>query len=104
MPLTKGPPVSISPRDKTLFSYEIVAEDPATHARAGVFHTAHGDICTPVFMPVGTKGTVKGLLPDTVESLGAQIVLANTYHLEMRPGSRTVEELSLIHISEPTRP
>ena len=80
-----------------LFTYEILAEDPGTHARAGVFHTAHGDIHTPVFMPVGTKGTVKGLLPGIVESLGAQIVLANTYHLEMRPGSRTVEELGGLH-------
>ena len=87
----------MSPNDKSLFSYEILAEDPATHARAGVFHTAHGDIHTPVFMPVGTKGTVKGLLPGIVESLGAQIVLANTYHLEMRPGTRTVEELGGLH-------
>ena len=64
--------------DSKLFTYEVLAEDPGTHARAGVFHTAHGDIHTPVFMPVGTKGTVKGLLPDTVASLGAQIVLNNT--------------------------
>lgn len=80
-----------------LFTYEVLAEDPSTHARAGVFHTAHGDICTPVFMPVGTKGTVKGLLPGLVESLGAQIVLNNTYHLEMRPGSKTVSELGEVH-------
>lgn len=80
-----------------LFSYEVVAEDPGTRARAGVLRTAHGDIRTPVFMPVGTKGTVKGLLPDVVEGLGAQVVLANTYHLEMRPGSGTVEELGGVH-------
>ena len=80
-----------------LFSYEVLAEDPGTHARAGVFHTAHGDIRTPVFMPVGTKGTVKGLLPDTVKSLGAQIILNNTYHLEMRPGSETVAEFGGVH-------
>ena len=54
--------------DSKLFTYEVLAEDPGTHARAGVFHTAHGDIHTPVFMPVGTKGTVKGLLPNTVAS------------------------------------
>ncbi len=83
--------------DSKLFSYEVLAEDPETHARAGVFHTAHGDIHTPVFMPVGTKGTVKGLLPDTVKSLGAQIVLNNTYHLEMRPGSETVAEFGGVH-------
>ena len=80
-----------------LFSYDIVAEDPKTHARAGVFHTAHGDIETPVFMPVGTKGTVKGLLPQVVEGLGAQIVLANTYHLSQRPGSDLIEELGGLH-------
>lgn len=80
-----------------LFSYEILAEDPATHARAGVFHTAHGDIHTPVFMPVGTKGTVKGLLPNVVEDLGAQVVLANTYHLAMRPGAQTVADLGGLH-------
>ena len=80
-----------------LFSYDIVAEDPKTHARAGVFHTAHGDIETPVFMPVGTKGTVKGLLPQVVEGLGAQIVLANTYHLSQRPGPDLIEELGGLH-------
>ena len=84
-------------RSPELFSYEVLAEDPATHARAGVFHTAHGDIHTPVFMPVGTKGTVKGLLPGTVADLGAQIVLANTYHLAMRPGAETVAELGGLH-------
>ena len=83
--------------DSKLFTYEVLAEDPGTHARAGVFHTAHGDIHTPVFMPVGTKGTVKGLLPDAVASLGAQIVLNNTYHLEMRPGSETVAEFGGVH-------
>ena len=60
------------------FTYDVVAEDPVTHARAGVLHTPHGDIETPVFMPVGTKGTIKGLLPSQLEALGAQIVLANT--------------------------
>lgn len=83
--------------EPALFSYDIVARDPATHARAGVFHTAHGDIQTPVFMPVGTKATVKGVLPSTLKDLGAQIVLANTYHLSMRPGAKTVEALGGLH-------
>ena len=52
-----------------LFEFELVAEDPTTHARAGVFHTAHGDIETPTFMPVGTKGSVKGLLPDQLREI-----------------------------------
>ena len=83
--------------DKRLFTYDIIAEDPQTHARAGVFHTAHGDVETPIFMPVGTKATVKGLLPATVEQLGAQIVLANTYHLAMRPGAELVAEMGGLH-------
>ena len=73
-------------KDDRWFSYDVVAEDPSTHARAGVLHTPHGDVPTPIFMPVGTKGTVKGILPQTLEQVGAHIVLANTYHLAMRPG------------------
>ena len=80
-----------------LFTYEIIAQDPHTHARAGVFHTAHGDIETPVFMPVGTKATVKGMLPGMVRDLGAQIVLANTYHLAMRPGADAIAQLGGLH-------
>ena len=83
--------------DQSLFSFDIVAEDPRTHARAGVLHTPHGDIETPIFMPVGTKATVKGIPTETVKALGAQIVLANTYHLSQRPGADTIEELGGIH-------
>ena len=83
--------------DQRLFTYDIIAEDPATHARAGVLHTPHGDVPTPIFMPVGTKATVKGILPDTLKQLDAKIVLANTYHLSMRPGSELIEELGGLH-------
>ncbi len=83
--------------ERALFSYEIEGRDVATHARAGVFHTAHGDIATPVFMPVGTKATVKGILPSALGELGAQIILANTYHLAMRPGEELVAELGGLH-------
>ncbi len=79
------------------FTYDIVAEDPRTHARAGVLHTPHGDVPTPIFMPVGTKGTVKGLTPATLEALGTKILLANTYHLCMRPGEELVGELGGLH-------
>ncbi len=79
------------------FTFDIIAEDPATHARAGVLHTPHGDIPTPIFMPVGTKSTVKGLLPETIASLGTKILLNNTYHLAMRPGAETVAELGGLH-------
>jgi queuine tRNA-ribosyltransferase len=76
-------------------SFRIEATDGA--ARAGVLATAHGEIHTPAFMPVGTKGTVKSLHPDEVRALGADVVLANTYHLHFRPGERLVEELGGLH-------
>jgi queuine tRNA-ribosyltransferase len=66
-------------------------------ARAGVLHTAHGDVPTPAFMPVGTKGTVKGVDPDELRALGAHIVLGNTYHLHFRPGTDLIAELGGLH-------
>ena len=83
--------------DQNLFKFDLIAEDPTTHARAGVLHTPHGDIETPIFMPVGTKANVKGIPTETVKQLGAQIVLANTYHLSMRPGADLVEEAGGVH-------
>ena len=80
-----------------LFSFDILATDPGTHARTGVFHTAHGDVPTPIFMPVGTKATVKGLMPEQVERLGAKIILNNTYHLSQRPGEDVVAEFGGVH-------
>ena len=62
-----------------------------------MLHTPHGDIETPIFMPVGTKANVKGIPTETVKQLGAQIVLANTYHLSMRPGEDTIAELGGLH-------
>ena len=69
-----------------MFEYELVAKCPETGARAGILHTPHGDIKTPVFMPVGTQAAVKAMTPEQVKDTGAQILLANTYHLYMRPG------------------
>jgi queuine tRNA-ribosyltransferase len=66
-------------------------------ARAGVLRTAHGDVATPAFMPVGTKATVKGIDPETLRALGAGILLGNAYHLHFRPGAELVEELGGIH-------
>lgn len=77
--------------------YELIAEDPTTHARAGILHTTHGDIPTPIFMPVGTKATVKGLMPPTLEDLGAKIILSNTYHLANRPGPELIAEAGGLH-------
>ena len=66
-------------------------------ARAGTVHTAHGEIPTPAFMPVGTKATVKTLHPDEVRALGAAVILGNTYHLHFRPGEDVIEELGGLH-------
>ena len=75
--------------------FEVQATDGA--ARAGVLRTAHGEVLTPAFMPVGTKATVKTLHPDELRGLGAQIVLGNTYHLHFRPGSELIRELGGLH-------
>ena len=66
-------------------------------ARAGVLHTAHGDVPTPAFMPVGTKATVKTVDPDELRALGTRILLGNTYHLHFRPGEDVVAELGGLH-------
>ncbi len=79
------------------FSFELQKTDPETGARAGVFHTPHGDIETPVYMPVGTQATVKGVLPDTLKQIGSQIILSNTYHLYMRPGSELIARAGGLH-------
>jgi queuine tRNA-ribosyltransferase len=81
-----------------LLRFEIQAVCPVTGARAGILHTAHGDVETPVFMPVGTQATVKGILPrQLLEDLDAKIILANTYHLFLRPGHETVRKLGGLH-------
>ncbi|MCI7002964.1 MAG: tRNA guanosine(34) transglycosylase Tgt [Clostridia bacterium] len=79
------------------FSYEVKHICKQSGARVGVFHTPHGDIETPVFMPVGTLGTVKGLRPEDLEEMGAQIILSNTYHLYLRPGNDIVKEAGGLH-------
>lgn len=80
-----------------LFSYTIEATDTTTHARAGVFKTAHGDIQTPIFMPVGTKATVKGVWNEQLKAAGARVILANTYHLSQRPGAELIARLGGLH-------
>jgi queuine tRNA-ribosyltransferase len=77
--------------------FEIVAEDKATGARAGLLHTPHGTVETPVFMPVGTAGTVKGMTQAQLEELGVQILLSNTYHLYLRPGHEIIRDLGGLH-------
>src|SRR5438034_1971355 len=76
-------------------AYTLLAADGA--ARAGVVHTAHGDVPTPAFMPVGTKATVKTVDPDELRALGTTILLGNTYHLYFRPGEDLIAELGGLH-------
>jgi queuine tRNA-ribosyltransferase len=75
--------------------FELLATDGT--ARRGRLHTSHGVVETPVFMPVGTQATVKGLTPDQVRDAGAQILLGNTYHLTLRPGDDVIAELGGLH-------
>ena len=77
------------------FQFDVSAQDG--RARAGVFHTPHGDIATPVFAPVGTQATVKAVTPAELKDLGASLVLANTYHLYLRPGDELVAEMGGLH-------
>jgi queuine tRNA-ribosyltransferase len=77
------------------FKFDLTAEDGK--ARAGIFHTPHGDLETPVFAPVGTQATVKTLTPVQLEELGASLVLSNTYHLYLRPGADLVAEMGGLH-------
>ena len=79
------------------FRYELVASDPDTGARAGVLHTPHGAIETPVFMPVGTQATVKTLDQHDIEEASAQIILANAYHLYLRPGHQLIDRMGGLH-------
>jgi queuine tRNA-ribosyltransferase len=79
----------------TDFSYSLVARQG--NARAGVFHTPHGDLLTPVFAPVGTQATVKAVTPLQLAETGASLVLSNTYHLYLRPGAELVAEMGGLH-------
>ena len=78
-------------------NYELVAEDRKTGARAGLLHTPHGVFKTPMFMPVGTQATVKTVTSEELEEMGAQIILSNTYHLFLRPGTELIHEAGELH-------
>src|SRR5436190_21549370 len=78
-----------------LFAFRLLASDGT--ARRGEMTTPHGSVATPAFLPVGTQATVKGLTPDAVRAIGADIVLANTYHLMLRPGAERIAALGGLH-------
>ncbi len=80
-----------------LFSFTLLATDARTGARAGLLRTPHGDVPTPVYMPVGTQATVKTLTPDELVAAGASIILSNTYHLSLRPGADRVARFGGLH-------
>jgi len=78
-------------------AYDLLARDPESKARAGVLTTRRGKIETPIFMPVGTQGTVKAVSPAELKDLGAQVILGNTYHLHVRPGERLIARQGGLH-------
>ncbi|MCS7310129.1 MAG: tRNA guanosine(34) transglycosylase Tgt [Armatimonadetes bacterium] len=77
--------------------FEIVARDACSHARCGILHLPHGDVETPVFMPVGTQGTVKAMTQEELEALDFRIILCNTYHLYLRPGHERIARAGGLH-------
>ena len=90
-------PVVLASSRRDGFGYRLFAKETRTRARAGVFTTPHGDVPTPAFMPVGTRGTVKGVFPRDLREAGSTMILANTYHLHLRPGEDVVERLGGLH-------
>ena len=78
-------------------TYELIRQCPETGARAGRLHTPHGSFDTPMFMPVGTQGTVKTLSPEELHTMGAGVILGNTYHLFLRPGHEIVKKVGGLH-------
>jgi queuine tRNA-ribosyltransferase len=78
-----------------MFNFELHNSD--SYARAGTFETPHGKVETPIFMPVGTKATVKGITNEDLDEMGAQIILNNTYHLYLRPGDDIVAHFGGTH-------
>ncbi|MFA5324456.1 MAG: tRNA guanosine(34) transglycosylase Tgt [Smithella sp.] len=79
------------------FQFNLKKQDAGTFARLGEMITPHGAVRTPVFMPVGTQGTVKSMLPEEITKCGAEIILGNTYHLYLRPGHETISKLGGLH-------
>jgi queuine tRNA-ribosyltransferase len=80
-----------------MLGFEVTHRDKGTAARTGVLHTAHGDVITPVFMPVGTAGAVKAMTHELLEALDTRIILANTYHLYLRPGHELIARMGGLH-------
>ena len=80
-----------------MLTFQVLAQDATSHARRGTLTLNHGVVQTPIFMPVGTYGTVKGVMPQSLHDMGAQIILGNTFHLWMRPGPDVVKQFGGLH-------
>ena len=80
-----------------MLTFQVLAKDATSHARRGTLTLNHGVVQTPIFMPVGTYGTVKGVMPQSLEDMGAQIILGNTFHLWMRPGLDVLKQFGGLH-------
>ena len=80
-----------------MLEFELLGQDAHSHARRGRLTLNHGVVQTPIFMPVGTYGTVKGVMPRSLEEMGAQIILGNTFHLWMRPGLDVMQSFGGLH-------
>ena len=81
----------------SMLTFQVLAQDATSHARRGTLTLNHGVVQTPIFMPVGTYGTVKGVMPQSLHEMGAQIILGNTFHLWMRPGLDVIEKFGGLH-------
>ena len=86
-----------------MLTFQVLATDAGSHARRGTLMLNHGKVQTPIFMPVGTYGTVKGVMPQSLEEMGAQIILGNTFHLWMRPGLDVIAQFGGLHAFEAWR-
>ncbi len=80
-----------------MLQFDLLTTDPTSHARRGTLTLNHGVVQTPIFMPVGTYGTVKGVMPQSLHDMGAQIILGNTFHLWMRPGQDVMQSFGGLH-------
>ena len=85
------------PDNRPMLTFDLLTTDPYSHARRGTLTLNHGVVQTPIFMPVGTYGTVKGVMPRSLEDMGAQIILGNTFHLWMRPGLDIMQSFKGLH-------
>ena len=82
---------------KKYFNFKVIHQDKNSNARAGLITTPHGEIETPIFMPVGTHGAMKALQPKVLEEMNTQIILSNTYHLHLSPGSDLIKKAGGLH-------